>query len=122
MNILLWVLQVMLALFFTMGAVQQLFNYDKISKQYVIYKVLPRGFWAGYGSLTLLCALGLILTMVWPLVTPIAALILAVQGAFFAGLYAYHAGFRPSFLMWALWTVVPVAVAAFISYATFSAL
>lgn len=121
MNIVLWVLQGVLALFFTMGAVQQLFNFDTISKQYVIYRVLPRAFWAVYGSVTLLCALGLLLSPVWALATPIAASVLVVQGAVFAGLYAYHSGFRPSFLMWALWTVTPVILAAVIAYARFPA-
>jgi len=44
-----------------------------------------------------------------------------VQGVLFAGLYAYYAGFYPSLLMWSLWTLVPVIVAAFIAYARFSA-
>jgi hypothetical protein len=117
MNTLLWVLQVLLALFFTMGAVNQLFNYDELTKRYVVYKALPRKFWVVYGIVSLLCALGLVLTKAGPLVTPIAALVLAVQGALFARLYAYHAGFYPSLLMWSLWTLGPVIVAAFIAYA-----
>ena len=121
MNIVLWALQVLLALFFTMGAVNQLFNYRKLARQYIVYRAVPRGFWAIYGSVALVCALGLIMTKVVPLATPVAAVILAVQGAIFAGLYARHAGFRPSFAMWSLWTVSPVVIAAFVAYARFPA-
>jgi hypothetical protein len=113
---------VVLALFFTMASVNQLFNYEKLAQQYAIYKVLPQGFWVAYGIVSLLCAVGLVLTNAGPLVTPIAALVLAVQGVIFAGLYAYYAGFHPSVLMWSLWTVGPVIVAAFIAYARFSAI
>lgn len=122
MNIVLWVLQVVLALFFTMASVNQLFNYDKLAQQYVIYRTLPQGFWVVYGIVALLCALGLVLTKAGPLVTPIAALVLAMQGALFAGLYAYYAGFEPSLLMWSLWTLSPVIMAAFIAYARFPAM
>jgi hypothetical protein len=122
MNILLWVLQVGLALFFTMASVNQLFNYNTLAEQFIIYRVLPQGFWIVYAIVALMCALGLVLTRVTPMVTPVAALVLAVQGAVFAGLYAYHAGFLPSVLMWGLWTLGPVIVAAFIASARFSAI
>lgn len=122
MNILWWVLQVVLALFFTMASVNQLFNWDKLAQQYVIYGALPQGFWIVYATVSLLCALGLVLTKVWPPVTASAALVLAVQGVLFPGLYAYYAGFYPSLLMWSLWTLVPVIVAVFIAYARFSAI
>jgi DoxX-like family len=122
MNIVLWILQVVLALFFTMASLNQLFDYDKLAQQYAIYKALPQGFWVVYGVIALLCALGLVLTKVWPLATPIAAIVLAVQGVIFAGLYAHYAGFQPSFLMWSLWTLGPVIMAAFIAYARFSAI
>jgi hypothetical protein len=120
MNILLWILQVALALFFTMASVNQLFNYGYLAQQYVIYRAMPQGFWAVYAIVALACAVGLVLTKAAPRVTPIAALVLAVQGLLFAGLYAYYAGFNPSFLMWSLWTLGPVIVAAFIAYARLS--
>jgi len=120
MNILLWILQVVLALFFTMAAVNQLFNYNKLTEQFAIYQAVPRAFWVGYAIISLLCAVGLVVTMLAPGITPIAALILAVQGSIFAGLYAYHAGFRPSVLMWGLWTVGPVVIALFIAWARFT--
>lgn len=120
MSILLWICQVLLALFFGSASVQQLFNFEKLAHQYPIYRDVPRGFWIGYGIVSLLCAVGLVLTRVWPLVTPIAALILALQGLVFAALYAYHAGFRPTFVKWSLWTLGPVALATFIAYARIS--
>ncbi|HEV2677132.1 MAG TPA: DoxX family protein [Aliidongia sp.] len=116
MNILLWVLQVALALFFCMASMNQLFSYAKLSQQFAIYKALPQGFWVVYAIVALFGALGLVLTSVWPVATPIAAATLAVQGLVFAALYARYAGFRPSVLMWGLWTLGPVVVAAFIAY------
>ena len=120
MNILLWILQAALAAFFAMAALQQLFNYDKLTEQFAIYKAVPRPFWVGYALISLACALGLVLTVAGPMVTPVAAAVLAVQGLIFAGLYAHYAGFRPSFAMWAGWTLTPVAVAAFIAYGRYS--
>jgi len=122
MNIVLWVLQVMLALLFAAGSVQQLFTYDRLAEQYPIYKALPQAFWAVYAIIAILCCLGLLLTRVWPIATPIAATVLVVQGVIFAALYAYHAGFQPSFAMWAAWTLGPVAVAAFIAYGRFASM
>ena len=122
MNIVLWILQGLLALLFAAGSVQQLFTYDKLAGQYAIYKALPQAFWIGYAVVAILCCLGLLLTRVWPIATPIAATVLAVQGVIFASLYAYHAGFQPSFAMWAAWTLGPVAIAAFIAYARFSSM
>lgn len=120
MNTVLWVLQVILALFFGLASINQLFNFDNLSEQYLIYRNLPHGFWVGYAIVSLVCVIGLLITRVWPQATPIAASVLAVQGLVFAGLYAYHAGFQPSLLMWAAWTLVPVILAAFVAYARFS--
>ena len=122
MSTLLWICQVFLALFFALASLQQLFNFEKLAREYAIYRAVPRGFWTGYGIVSLLCAVGLVLTDVWPLVTPIAALVLAVQGVAFAALYAHHAGFRPTFVKWSLWTLGPVALSVFIAYARFSAI
>ena len=117
MNILLWILQVVLAMYLSMGAVNQLFNYDKLKQQYVIYQALPQGFWVVYGTITLLCALGLFLTKAGRLITPIAALVLALESVLFVGVYAHFAQFSLSLLIWG---GVPAIVAAFIAYARFS--
>jgi hypothetical protein len=122
MNILLWILQVTLALFFAMASMNQLFNYPKLSQQFEIYRALPRAFWAVYAVVALCGAVGLVLTSFWPLATPVAAAMLALQGLIFAGLYARFAGFKPSVLMWGVWTLGPVVIAAFIAYARFSRL
>jgi len=120
MNILLWALQVVLALYFGMAAVNQLFNYDKLVQQYAIYKDLPQGFWIVYGIVALLCAIGMFLTKAGRLITPISALVLTVQAILFAGLVARYDGFGPSVFAWAFWTLVPAIVAAFIAYERFS--
>jgi hypothetical protein len=120
LNILLWGLQIVLALLYTIASLNQLFNFKNIAQQYAVYRDLPQGFWIAYAIVTLLCVLGLLLTKVGRLVTPIAALVLAVQGILFAWLYAHDAGFYPSVLMWGIWTLGPVIIAAFIAYERFS--
>ena len=119
MNIFLWVFQVLLALFFVSGAFQQLFNFEKIAKLYVVYRSVPRAYWTVTAVITILCCAGLVLTKVHPLITPIAATILTFQGLIFGGLYAKYAGFKPSFAAWAGWTMVPCLLTAFIAYARF---
>ena len=119
MNIFLWVLQVLLVLFFMSGAVQQLFNFEKIAKMYVIYRKLPRAFWTAYGAVTILCCAGMVLTRFHPLITPISASILTAQGLLFAWIYAKYAGIKANPGAWAAWTLTPCAFTAFIAYARF---
>ena len=119
MNIVLWFLQIMLVLLIGMGSVNQLFNFEDISRQYAPYKALPRTFWTAYAIIALACAIGLLSTRISPKITAIAAMVFFAQSLAFAAIYAHSAGFKPSIAMWAVWTLGPAAVAGFIAYGRF---
>jgi hypothetical protein len=116
MNIFTWALQIVLALLILMGSANQLFNYDAIAQLYPVYKEVPHAFWIIYAIVALAGAAGLVLTKALPRATPIAALVLAIEGIIFAVLYAKYDGFVPNVAAWALWTLVPVALELFIVY------
>jgi hypothetical protein len=116
MNIFTWALQIVLALLILMGSANQLFNYDAIAQLYPVYKEVPHAFWIIYAVLALASAAGLLLTKIAPRATVIGAAVLTVEGIIFAILYAKYDGFYPSVAAWAAWTLIPVAIAAFIVY------
>lgn len=61
MNIVLWVLQVALAVLCISGGVFQIFKLDDLKKGVAAMRALPRGLWALLGALGCLGGLGLIL-------------------------------------------------------------
>jgi hypothetical protein len=105
MNILLWVLQIFLALYNLVGGIYTVFNYEKLKAAWV--NDLPQPVWVSLGVLQALFALGLF----FPKLTPIAAAYLAVYALAGCALFANYAGF-PGIL----WGVVPAISAAFIAY------
>jgi hypothetical protein len=81
MNVLLWVLQVALALFCLAGGAYKLFQFDELAKVPAT-AALPRAGWGAIGVLEMLCAVLLIVPMAlnWmPILTPLAAAVLAVE-------------------------------------------
>jgi hypothetical protein len=112
-------LEVGLAQFFATASLYQLLSYDELSRRYAIYEALPREFWLLFGVVALTCAIVLVRARSWPILKSVAASVLAIQGALFATLYASYAGFYPSLLMWSLWTLLPIVVAATVATATY---
>ena len=81
MNILLWILQVALALFCLAGGAYKLFQFDELAKVPAT-AALPRAGWGAIGVLEMLCAVLLIVPVAvkWmPILTPLAAAVLAVE-------------------------------------------
>ena len=81
MNVLLWILQVVLALFCLAGGAYKLFQFDELAKVPAT-AALPRAGWGAIGVLEMLCAVLLIVPMAvnWmPILTPLAAAVLAVE-------------------------------------------
>jgi hypothetical protein len=81
MNVLLWILQVALALFCLAGGAYKLFQFDELAKVPAT-AALPRAGWGAIGVLEMLCAVLLIVPMAvnWmPILTPLAAAVLAVE-------------------------------------------
>ena len=117
MNILLWVLQVLLALHTIMGAV---WKFSHSAEQTMpSLSAIPPGVWLAMSVIELLCALALILPAfnksLGNLAT-IAAAIIAAEMLLFCGLHLYSgdANYGPMIY----WLVV-AAICAFIAYGRF---
>src|SRR6185503_16369964 len=106
MNILLWVLQILLALYYLMGGVWMIKNTPK-----AWFKVLPKPVWLVLGVLQALFALALVVpgaVGVLPMLVPIAAVWLAVQSVAVALKFTPMPGL--------LWAVLPALVLLFVAY------
>lgn len=110
MNIVLWILQILLALHTAMGAVWK-FSHGPVPS----LKAIPQGAWLGLGILELLCSVGLLLTVYPPLaiLAPIAALCIAAVMLLFCGLHLQQRA--PKHGQMVYWLVV-AAVCGFIAY------
>jgi hypothetical protein len=106
MNILLWVLQVLLALWNLIGGSFVIRNYEKIGSSSAL-SALPQPFWVALGAIQILFAIGLF----WPKTVKIAAIGLALVSLLGLGLYTQYAGFPGM-----LWGVVPALFLAFVAY------
>jgi hypothetical protein len=105
MNILLWILQILLALWNLTGGLYTVFHYENLKAAWIT--ALPGPVWVALGLLQALFALGLVL----PKLTHIAAVYLAINALLGCVLFAQYAGF-PGIL----WGVVPALLAAFVAY------
>ena len=110
MNILLWVIQILLALWNLTGGIYVVFNYEMIRAPWT--GAIPEPAWMAYGVLQVLFASGLALPgAAGRKLTPIAASCLALQSLSGCALFAKYSGF-PGIL----WGVVPAILAAFVAY------
>jgi hypothetical protein len=114
MNVLLWVLQVALALLYLAGGYYKAFMFDELAKQ---MNALSRGVWGVLGLLEMLGAVLLVVpaaTRRTPILTPLAAAVLALETLALAGLYARYslelAATNPL-----IWAVVMGLLAAFVA-------
>lgn len=90
MNVLLWVLQAVLALLYLSGGAYKVFSFDEIATQMT---ALSRGGWAALGVFEMVGAVLLIVpaaTRWMPISTPIAAAALALETLILAALYARY--------------------------------
>lgn len=111
MNIFLWVLQILLALWNIIGGIFIVNNYEKVANEWAL-NALPKPVWIVLCFLQILFALGLILPgakLRRP--TSIAAACLSALSLLGVALYIKYAGF-PGIL----WGVVPAILAAFVAY------
>jgi uncharacterized membrane protein YphA (DoxX/SURF4 family) len=107
MNLLLWVLQVLLALYYMMGGIYQASNYGKLSKAVAYMKVFPKPAWITLGLLQALLALALVV----PSLSPIAAACLALQALLVSALHVKYGSFGSI-----LWILLPGILAGFVAY------
>jgi hypothetical protein len=117
MNILLWILQILLALHTAMGAV---WKFSHSAEQTMpSLKAIPHGVWLAMSVFELLCSLALILPAFnkpLAILAPIAAVCIAAEMLLFSGLHirSGDANYGPMIY----WLVV-AAICAFIAYGRF---
>jgi uncharacterized membrane protein YphA (DoxX/SURF4 family) len=101
MNILLWVLQVLVALLYAASGTMKVFMFDRISADVPSFGALPRPAWTALGSLELVCAVGLIApaALHWqPALTVLAATVLAIESVVFIGVHVKYREITPMIL------------------------
>ena len=116
MNILLWVLQILLALHTVMGAVWKFFNSERTVSS---LSAIPHGVWTSLSVIEVLCAIGLILPAISKRLgnaAPIAATVIAAEMVLFCGVHLYSRD--PNYGPMIYWLVV-AAISGFIAYGRF---
>jgi hypothetical protein len=119
MNLLLWIVQVVVALFTCAGAAWRISNYEMAATQVASVGALPYVVWAAIGAFEIVCALGLILPGLLKMKrswTPLAASALAVEMLLVSGLHCYYFGLRMAASNPALWTLALAALSALVAY------
>jgi hypothetical protein len=114
MNILLWILQIIAALLYAASGVMKVFMFDKVSKDVPSFAALPRQGWTILGIVELVCMLGLIVpgAFHWhPMLTVVAASVLAVESLVFIGVHVKYREAVPLIM-----SVVLGLIMAFIAY------
>lgn len=121
MNVLLWVLQLALALLSFAGGAYKVFMFDNIEKVPAMSALSPGG-WSAVGMLEMLCAVLLVVpaaTKWMPVLTPLAAAVLALESLALAGLYASYST-QLTATNPLIYVVVEAVVAAFVAYGRFA--
>ena len=118
MNILLWVVQVVIALFCCAGSAWRIINYDMAAKQVASVAALPYAAWVALGAFEVLCALGLIVPGLFkwkPRLTVLAAQGLGVEMLLVSALHFWYFGPLLSPTNPALWSLGLAALSAFVA-------
>lgn len=117
MNILLWVLQILLALHTVMGAVWKFSN--SAEQTMPTLSAIPHEVWLAMGVFELLCSLALILPAFnkpLAILAPVAAVCIAAEMLLFSGLHIYSGAANYGPMIY--WLVV-AAICAFVAYGRF---
>ena len=116
MNILLWALQILLALHTVMGSVWKFSNPEQTVPS---LQAIPHEIWLAMSIFELLCSLGLILPAFnkrLGMLAPIAAVCIAAEMLLFSGVHIYSGNTDYGPIIY--WFVV-AAIGAFIAYGRF---
>ena len=117
MNVLLGILQGLLGVLYLVGGGMKVFMWERISQQVASNKAFSREVWLGIGIFEVLCALALVIpavTDILPILTPIAAAGLVIEGILIAGLHYKYAERSPM-----MFSLVLGVLAAFVAYGRF---
>jgi uncharacterized membrane protein YphA (DoxX/SURF4 family) len=118
MNILLWVLQVALALLYLSGGSYKMFSFAELANQ---LPALSHGVWRALGALEMLGGVLLIVpaaTRWLPVLTPVAAATLALETLALAGVYAQYS-LAVAVTNPLVWSVVMGLLLTFVAYGRF---
>jgi hypothetical protein len=119
MNVLLWVFQAALAFLYLAGGYFKAFRFDELASQFTF---LSRGGWRALGFLEMLGAVLLIVpaaTKWMPVMTLVAAAVLALESLTLAAVFARHS-LRLTAQNPMVWNVVMGLLAAFVAYGRFA--
>ncbi|HVZ80735.1 MAG TPA: hypothetical protein VHE12_08050 [bacterium] len=122
MNILLWLLQILVAWFCIVGAVWRYFNYST-AKDIASLQALSFGTWNAIGAFEIVCSLLLILPAILklsPKITPIVAACLAVELLLVTALHVHYFGFHYQAANPGAWSFTLAVLSAFIAFGRFS--
>jgi len=112
MNVLLWILQIALAVLYFAGGQYKVFKFDPLANY---MRALPRGGWRAVGVLEIVGAILLVV----PATAPLAAAALAIETLALGGLYARYstklAATNPM-----TWAVVMGLLVAFVAYGRYA--
>jgi hypothetical protein len=117
MNIVLWVLQILLAAHTAIGAVWKFSNSEQTVPS---LSAIPHGVWLSMSIIELLCAVGLILPAFnksLGFLAPLAAVLIAAEMLLFCVLHIYSGDANHGQMIY--WLVV-AAICAFIAYGRFA--
>ncbi|HJZ69820.1 MAG TPA: DoxX family protein [Blastocatellia bacterium] len=121
MNILLWILQIALALFCLAGGAYKNFQFEELAKMPAT-AALSRGGWGAIGVFEMLCAVLLVVpaaTKWMPVLTPLAAAALAMESLALAWLFARYS-LKLTAVNPLVWVVGMGLVAAFVGYGRYA--
>ncbi len=120
MFVLLWILQITLALLSFAGGAYKVLMFDELANMPAL-SVLSRGGWGALGVFEMVCGVLLVVpaaTKWMPILTPVAAVALALESLALAALYARYsvslAATNPL-----VWVVMMGLMAAFVAYARY---
>jgi hypothetical protein len=119
MNILLWTLQLVLALLCLSGGAFKVFQVDALANQ---MRALSRGGWRALGVFEMFCGILLVVPAAakWmPILTPLAAAALALEALALAGVYARYS-LKLTAANPLVWSVVMGLMAAFVAYGRYT--
>jgi hypothetical protein len=117
MNIVLWIVQAVLALLSLSGGAYKVFKFEMVAKE-PWFGALPRGGWSAVGVFEVACAISLIVpaaTKWMPVLTPLAAAALTLESLALAALYGRYS-LAPTAQNPLVWVVVGALMAAFVAY------
>jgi hypothetical protein len=119
MNVLLWIIQAALALLCLSGGAYKAFKFDELANQ---MRALSQGGWRALGALEIVCGILLVVPAAakWmPVVTPLAAVALALETLALSGLYGRYS-LKLTAANPLVWSITMALMAAFVAYGRYA--